>query len=87
MTERGEPKPEPANAAVDDTDEEETHVSCNGCQYGVDFVRSGGGLPLRVIQMSWEEVEALIVERGRDIVGDEATALADQLKEPEKKKP
>ena len=65
--------------------EEETHVSCNACHYGVDFVRSGGGLPIRIVQMSWGDVEAFIDERGRDIVGAEAIGLANQLKEPNKK--
>jgi len=58
---------------------EETNVSCNACAYGVDFVRSGGGMPVRVLQMSWDEIEALIIARGRDLVGSEAVELADQL--------
>jgi len=29
--------------------------------------------------MSWDEIEALIIARGRDLVGDEAVELADQL--------
>ena len=59
--------------------EEETDVSCNASPHGVDFVRSGGGMPVRVLQMSWDDIEALIIARGRDLVGQEAAELADQL--------
>ena len=68
-------------------EESETHVSCNACEYGVDFVRSGGGMPLRVLQMSWDELEALIIARGRDIVGAEASDMASQLTEVGEKDP
>ena len=58
---------------------QEINVSCNACSYGVDFVRSGGGMPVRVLQMSWDEIEVLITGRGRDLVGKEAADLAKQL--------
>lgn len=68
-------------------EQEETNVSCNACYAGVDFVRSGGGMPVRVLQMSWDDVEALIIARGRDLVGEEATDLADELVGKKQKKP
>lgn len=60
-------------------DEEEFHTSCNACHYGVDFVRSGGGKPLRVLQLSWDQILELVEERGRDLVGAEAQELASEL--------
>lgn len=55
------------------------HVSCNSCEVGVDFVRSGGDGPLKILQLTWEEVAELVEERGRDVVGDEAQGLASKI--------
>ena len=66
-------------------EEEETQVGCNASPHGIDLVRTGGGMPMRVFQMSWEDVEGLIIARGQNIAGAEVGELADQLKGPEKK--
>ena len=67
----------------------EVHVSCNACQFGIDLVRSEPGKPFRVLQLSWNEVEALIFERGREVMSDEAqgiaSAIAGDYPEAEKK--
>lgn len=55
------------------------HVSCAFSGIGVDFVRSGGGMPVRTFRMTWADVEEMIITRGRDIVGAEAEALATQI--------
>lgn len=63
------------------SDNSKTHVSCNVCRYGIDFIRSGGGMPIRIFQMSWTEVEEMVIAHGRNIEGEEAYALADKVTE------
>lgn len=59
----------------------EPHVSCNVCKYGVDLARTGGGMRIRILQLSWKEILSLINDQGRDITGEEAYALADKVTE------
>lgn len=59
----------------------EPHVSCNVCKYGVDLARTGGGSPIRILRLSWEDILSLINDQGRDIVDEETYALADKVTE------
>ncbi len=56
---------------------EGAHVSVNACRWSVDMIVSEPGKPMRLLQLSWEEIRQLVFSHGATVEREQIDTLLD----------